>query len=772
MQDPAHIRSSSTNDNIDFNKLRIVVRSNWYWIVLIFFLVNAAAFLYIRYTKNVYESESSLKLDIKKDATELGIKNMVEDQNVNLLSGEIEIIQSELFLNHVLDKVNFEASFFSVGHLLNEELYRNAPATVTWFSKNHSLYNTPIKFRETSPQGFELTLETSATTVSGLYNKLVAIDSLELIVARNDHFRKGDELGYFIIIKSRDVLLKDISENLTAEPLNFNAKTVRISYTDYNPFKAQFVLNKIDTIYLQYSNEQKNLANKQKIEWVSRELGNIEKKMEDFENYFETFTLENKTSDLDEDLKNTITAMSRLDSQRYEYTKRVSETDRLIEDLSAGNRIYTLGIRHSFPERVNQQIDAIQELEREQEKLKLSYTEVTFAYRQKQQEIAALRAKTSMQLQELRARWVDELKNLNQRKVALEKQFASIPDKNTEFSKNQRFYKLYEEFYLTLMQSKSEFEIAEAGSTPDFKILSPASLPVDPISPNKYMIAGVGLVGSLVMIFFFVGSVYLLNNRITNLYELERLERAPVIGAVPMSRSLNGQGLHVLEHPRSMVSESIRTLRTNLDFFNLSSDKKVIAISSTVSGEGKSFIAMNLGAVMALSDKKVILVDLDMRKARIHSPFKAPDMSKGVSTVLIRKNSWQETVVPTPVANLDYLPSGPHPPNPSELLLHGAFSELLNDLKKNYDVIILDTPPVGLVTDGIMAMRSADVSLYVFRANYSKKEFLHNLQRIISINKFSNITTLLNAVTTAGKTYGYGYYEDNGKSITLKSLFR
>ena len=221
-----------------------------------------------------------------------------------------------------------------------------------------------------------------------------------------------------------------------------------------------------------------------------------------------------------------------------------------------------------------------------------------------------------------------------------------------------------------------------------------------------------------------------------------------------------------------MVSESIRTLRTNLDFFNLTGNARTIAISSTVSGEGKSFIAMNLGGVMAISNKKVILVDLDMRKAKGPLPFKADDCTKGVSTVLIRKNSWQETVVSTPVTNLDYMPSGPHPPNPSELLLHGDFSTLLDELRKTYDVIILDTPPVGLVTDGIMAMKHADVSLYVFRANYSKKEFLHNLQRIITINKFSNITTLLNAVTTHSKTYGYGYYEDNGKSATLKSFFK
>lgn len=772
MQDHVHTSAStSVNESIDLNKLKIVIVNNWYWIAFILLALNTAAYLYIRYTKNLYESESSLKLDIKKDATDMGIKSMVEDQSLNLLSGEIEIIQSKLFLNRVLDEVNLEASFFSVGHLLNEELYRNAPAVITYFNKNHSLYNTRIGFRETSPQTYELTLP-DESKVQGHYGKLVSALDLELIVARNDKFRKSDEIGYFFVIRTRDVLLNDISNSLTAEPLNFNANTVRVAFRDFNPFKAQYVLNKIDTVYLQYSNEQKNLANKQKIDWVSRELSNIEKKMEDYENYFENFTLRNKTSDLDEDLRNTIEAMSRLDSQRYDYTKRIQEVSRFLDGLAAGEHYFTLGIRRYFPERLNHQLDALHELELEQEKLKLSYKEVTFAYRQKQQDIATLRDKTRMQLEELQKRWINDLNDLNQRKTTLERQFASMPDKNTEFTKNQRFYKLYEEFYLTLMQSKSEFEIAQAGSTPDFKILSPASLPSTPIAPNKYMIAGVGLVGSLVAVFFFVGICYLLNNRITNLYELEKIDMAPVLGAVPMSAYMNGQGLHVLQHPRSMVSESIRTLRTNLDFFNPSAGKKTIAISSTVSGEGKSFIAMNLGGVMALSEKKVVLVDLDMRKAKVQVPFKSSDNHIGVSTILIGKDKWQDAIIRTPVANLDYLPSGPHPPNPSELLLHGHFPTLLSDLRKEYDIIILDTPPVGLVTDGIMAMKHADVSLYVFRANYSRKEFLHNLKRIININKFSNITTLLNAVSTPGKTYGYGYYEETSKSATLKTFFK
>jgi capsular exopolysaccharide synthesis family protein len=348
-----------------------------------------------------------------------------------------------------------------------------------------------------------------------------------------------------------------------------------------------------------------------------------------------------------------------------------------------------------------------------------------------------------------------------------------MPDKNTEFSKNKRFYKLYEEFYLLMMKSKSEFEIAQAGTIPDFKILSPATLPHAPISPKNGMILGIGAMASLFISLLFIGVLYLINNKITTTHELENFMEVPLLGIIPSSSNSNGQTLHVLEHPKSMVSEAIRTLRTNLDFFSAGSTKKIIAISSTVSGEGKSFIALNLGGVVALSNKKVILLDLDMRKAKTNLPVQIDDKSKGISTILIRKNTWRDCLIKTSLNNFDYIPSGPHPPNPSELLLNDEFTGLIDELKQHYDFIILDTPPVGLVTDGIMAMKRADISIYVFRANYSKKDFLLSLKRIIGINKFSNITTLLNAMpANTEKGYGYGYYEEVEKKHWLKSIFK
>jgi tyrosine-protein kinase Etk/Wzc len=320
------------------------------------------------------------------------------------------------------------------------------------------------------------------------------------------------------------------------------------------------------------------------------------------------------------------------------------------------------------------------------------------------------------------------------------------------------------------MQSKSEFEIAQAGSTPNFKILSPATLPSTPISPKKLVLTGIGFVTSIVVVILFTGLLYLVNNKITNIGELERISDVAVLGVVPDSSYSNDSGFHVVNHPKSMVSEAIRTLRTNLDFFTVNPDKKVVAVSSTVSGEGKSFIALNLGGVIALSRKRVILLDLDMRKAK--NNVSSDDNTKGISTILIRKNVWQDCVVKTQLDNFDFIPSGPHPPNPSELLLNGEFTGVLDELKKNYDFIILDTPPVGLVTDGIMAMRRADISIYVFRANYSKKEFLHSFRRIVNINKFTNITMVLNALPTTGQGNGYGYYEEPSRSGIFTSFFK
>lgn len=766
-------RNHSATDSIDFNKFRVTIRHNLVWIALIFILTNLTAILYVRYTKDLYESESEIKLDVKQDATELGIREITQDKNINLISGEIETIQSKLFLNNVIDSLNLNVSYYSIGQLLNYELYKSSPFTVSFISLSPTLHNTPFYVEQKNSSEYELRIGEKGELVTGTFNKPLTLKGciLSLSLKPFAEFQKG--IDYSFVYNSRESLLEYLKNNLTVEPLNFNAKTIKVAFKDNNPFKARDLVNGIDSLYLRYSNEQKNLANKQKIDWLTNELSQIEEKMGGYEDYFENFTLKNKTSDLKEDLKITIKQINKIDSQRFELTKRINDINIVIDNLATGDFFLNISQQNILPAHLNTSILRLENLYIEMDNMKLSYNENTLAYKQKDQEIETIQNNIQQELTRIKSNWLKQMQELNTAKRRLESAFVNMPDKNTQFNKNERFYKLYEEFYLTLMQHKSEFEIAQAGSTPDFKLLSTATLPVTPISPNKPIIYGIGFVAGIVLNIFFIGILYLINDKITNANEVERFTGIPLLGVIPTLRKQNGTSLHILDHPKSMVSEAIRTLRTNLDFFSVNATKKVIAISSTVSGEGKSFIAMNLGGIMALSKKKVVLLDLDMRKVKTHSPSASADPSKGISTILIRKNQWQECLVKTALENFDFIPSGPQPPNPSELLLNGEFVNMLEELKTQYDFILMDTPPVGLVTDGIMAMKRADISIYVFRANYSKKEFMLNLQRITKVNKFTNVTTLLNALPVTNESYyGSGYYEENMKTSWLKSILK
>lgn len=771
-------QAQSAEEGIDLNKLRIVITRNLVWIILIFAVINIAAYLFLRYTKDLYESVAEIKLDIKDDATSLGIQSLVsaDVQNADLISGEIEIIRSNLFLSRVLDSLHMEVSYFSRGEVLNHELFRSTPYVVQYDTLHPACYNTVFNLEEIKTnQEFVLSWGEPEKKVIGKFEVPVTLNGCEFIVKKNKEFQEGEDVDFFFIVNSHSVLIKYLAQNLSVDPLNLSAKTIRIGFKDNNPEKAQAIIRMISNLYLSYSYEQKNEANRRKVQWLNNEMLEIERQMDGYEDYFKKFTLDNKTSNLDEDLRRTIEAIHAIDTQRYVYTQQIENVNQLIDNIQSGQFFIAPSMHAALPGYLQTELTALEQVLIENEKLKLAYTDQTQAYRQAQQQVDIRKANVNEALQALKTDWMKTLQGLNRQKKSLEREFVDMPDKSTQFSKNQRFYKLYEGFYLSLLQSRAGFEIALAGNTLDFKILSTASLPNYPISPNRLLITVAALVISLVLSLFFIGALYVLNDKITSQHELEQIAQVPVLGIIPTSRNTSKGGLVVATHPKSMVSEAIRTIRTNLDFFNISSTRKVITISSTISGEGKSFVAMNLGGALALSGKRVVLVDLDLRKVKVNQPGALDDFTKGVSTILIGKDNWQDCVAQTDIGSLHFVPSGVNPPNPSELLLSSNFTSLIQELREQYDFVILDTPPVGLVTDAIQAMRLSDVSLYIFRANYSKRHFLKNLHRITGINHITNITSLLNAVSVTDKTYGYGYgyYEEDKKtSSKLRALFK
>jgi len=214
--------------------------------------------------------------------------------------------------------------------------------------------------------------------------------------------------------------------------------------------------------------------------------------------------------------------------------------------------------------------------------------------------------------------------------------------------------------------------------------------------------------------------------------------------------------LIVHESPKSLLAENYRHIRSNLQFVLDPHKANVIAVSSSVSGEGKTFVSLNLAGVFTMANNKVMVLDLDMRKPKIHIGFECENIN-GMSAILSNKIKWQDCVKHSNLKGLDFITAGSIPPNPSELILNGKLDEMLRELREIYDIIIVDNPPIGIVSDGIKVMDNADCSLYIVRANYTKRAFIQNLNKLVAEENIRELYVILNDVELNKKSYNYGY---------------
>lgn len=773
--------SGANFDSLDLEKLKRVFLRSLPIIILILIISISIASIAIRYTKQLFQSTSTLQLDIKSEAKVLGFKSF--DDDINNLAREIEIIKSKLFLNRVAETLNYDVSYYQYGDILFEERYGNAPFNVHLIDGTDYILNKDIDLEILDQHSYNLKYAVGSNLVDKTFNfnDTISTGDLKLYVELTPEYNPNIDNRYFFTLNTQTSILNYINQNLTVEPLDFKAKTITISFKDHNRQKAQDIVHAIDTLYIYYTQLEKNKTNKQKIDFLNEQLGQTEEKLSELENYFENFTIQNKTTDLGANLSKTIVLLEQLDSQRFSIQQKISAYNKVYDQIINENEFdFNLAEISVFPNDVRQEMDRLNMLIQDKEILLSSYNENTLAFQKKNQEINFLKDRLVKFIESTRNQLYANLDEIKEKRKRLETEFVELPSKRTEFSKTERYYDLYEEFYLSLMKNKAEFELAQAGTVTEFKILSSASSPSTPISPNKVIYYGIGVVAGLFISFLFVGVRYLVHNKITSQQELERLSSAFVLGTIPFypkEKKSTHARFFVINNLKSEISEAFRTIRTNLEFLNGHDRKPVIAITSTVSGEGKTFVATNLGGIISLLNNRVVLVDLDMRKPRFHEVFDTKDTTKGLSTILIKKHEVEECIFKTDLENLDFIPAGPIPPNPSELILSGQFDQLMSYLEHNYDVIIIDTPPVGLVTDGIHAMKIATIPIYVVRADFSKKAFIKNINRLIKVHKLKNLSLILNSLKkSANGKYGYGkgYYEDlpSPKKSKLKRIFQ
>ncbi len=379
------------------------------------------------------------------------------------------------------------------------------------------------------------------------------------------------------------------------------------------------------------------------------------------------------------------------------------------------------------------------------------------------EEIAEIRGELLNDLDNVIKRLRYKLNNVESEYKTLLSRFLLLPEKESEFSKLNRQYEIKEAFFQNLLDKQSEVAIAKAGIVSDYLVLAKAGEAKKPIAPNGPLLWMIALSIASILSLLIVAIRYVLHSTIISLEDIKRITDVPVLGIVPsVSNEFPISTIVVNHNPKSLVSESFRSLRANLKFINsdrVSEGPKTLAVTSTISGEGKTFVAINLGAILSFLDKKVILLDLDMRRPRLSAIFNVEN-SRGMSTILIGNDTLEDCVYQTKLPNLHFITSGPIPPNPAELILSEKFNDIVEGLKADYDYIIIDTPPIGLVTDGLEVIKSVDYPMYIFRADYSNRAFVGNVNKLVNENDIDHLSIVLNDFGrgVSGYYYGYGGY--------------
>ncbi|MBC7919663.1 MAG: polysaccharide biosynthesis tyrosine autokinase [Ferruginibacter sp.] len=791
---PAHYPSSpppereeeegSLFGEIDLGKLWIVFKRNLFWLFLLPVASLIAAFLFLRYTRPLFKSASSLRLDVKNQSSILGLQALVPEEGTDL-SGEIELIKSKLVYDEVIKMMNLPVSYFAEGNILDEERYLNSPFRVDHQMKNPVYYDTHFDVRILDRERFQLGYVWGDRVVSETHSFGQTIENADFrfVLYRQGAYDVNLAKGnFYFVVNHLNTLNEYVAKNLQVTVINPNARLIGISFADHNPYKARDMVNAIDSVYLTTTLNNKNKANKQKIGYLEAQLRQAEDSLDRYEKEMQNFVVANRSADLQSDIGRDFVRIEEVLEKKVLLNTKLAYL-RDLEPLLNSERNLADFIPFLAKELEPQLVQAISDLNRiqlERTLLRSSLKENTLSASARESALRVARKNAAAVMRQERALLSGQLWEANRRISQLEGSLVNKPIKNAEYTKIKRTHGLYEGYYLDMMSKKAEIGIAGAGMVPEFVVLSPASLPKTPVWPNKLLVYGIGGLIGIFISFVSVVGMYFLNNTITSQRELEKIAFAPVLGIVPILKQKKESVSRMVidKNPKSAISEALRLIRTNLDFmFPSQKKKRIIAVTSTVSGEGKTFIVVNLGGIIALSDTKVVLLDLDMRRPKIHVAFDAENRT-GISTLLIGKHQVDECIQKTAIPTLDFIAAGPAPPNPSELILRPEFDRLLAELGRRYDYILIDTPPVGLVTDGILVMSKSDLPLYVVRADYSKRSVVSNINKLLRNERFRNLTVILNALRSEKDVYKYdyggynqGYYDEaQPKPSGLKKL--
>ena len=778
------------DEKIDIQEVLFKYIIHWPWFVGAVLVCLIGAWIYLRMATPVDNISATVLIkDDKKGGNtggmagleELGLSGLISSsQNID---NELEVLRSKTLVKEVVNQLNLYVSYADQDEFPSKNMYKTSPVIVSLTPQEAEKLSDPMIVEMLLyPQG---SLDVGVTIGDKEYQKhfeklpavfpmdegtLAFFQSPDSLMANKDTTEESSAQNVRRItakINSPMKVARVYCENLTIEPTSKTTSVAVISLKNSSLQRGQDFINQLLEMYNRNTNNDKNeIAQKtaefidERIDIISKELGNTEANLENFKRNA-------GITDLTSEAQIALTGNAEYEKKRVENRTQIS----LLEDL----RKYIRGNEYEvLPSNVGLQdaalvatIERYNEMLVERKRLLRTSTENNPAIVNLDTSIRAMKSNVQATLDGTLQGMLITKADLDREANRFSRRISDAPGQERQFVSIARQQEIKAGLYLMLLQKREENAIALAATANNAKIIDEAIADDIPVSPKRkiiYLIALVLGVGIPVGIIYLIG---LTKFRLEGRADVEKLTTVPIVGDIPLTDEKNEKdgSIAVFENQNNLMSETFRNIRTNLQFM-LQNDKKVILVTSTVSGEGKSFISANLAISLSLLGKKVVIVGLDIRKPGLNKVFRLSTKEKGITLYLANPDTdLMSLVQPSDVnKNLSILPGGTVPPNPTELLARDGLDKAIEILKKNFDYVILDTAPVGMVTDTLLIGRVADLSVYVCRADYTHKVEYTLINELAEEKKLPNICTVINGVDLKRRKYGYYYgYGKYGK---------
>ena len=779
----------SKEENIDIKELLFKYVIHWPWFVGAVVACLIAAWIYLYMSTPVYNISATVLIkDDKKGGSagmlsgleSLGLDGMISpSQNID---NEIEVLRSKTIVKEVVENLGLYISYTDEDEFPSKNMYKTSPVQVSLTPQEADLLEEPMIVEMTlQPQGsIDVNVEIGDDEYQKHFEKLPAVFPTHkgtlAFFQTPDSILPSKKASEEIVGVERTVrnitatinkplaVAKGYCGNMTIEPTSKTTSVAVISLKNSNVQRGKDFINKLLEMYNINTNNDKNEVAQKTAEFINERISIISKELGSTEKDLESFKRGAGITDLTSDAQIALTGSAEYEKKRVENQTQIN----LLQDLqkymqNEGYEVLpsNIGLQDvNLAAAINRYNDVLVERKR----LLRTSTENNPTIINLDTSIHAMKENVQVSLDRVLRGLLITKADLDREANRYSRRISEAPGQERQFVSIARQQEIKAGLYLMLLQKREENAITLAATANNAKIIDDAIADDTPVSPRGKIIYLVALVLGIGIP---VGIIYLLELtkfKIEGRSDVEKLTCVPIVGDIPLTDEKQGT-IAVFENQNNLMSETFRNIRTNLQFM-LENDKKVILVTSTVSGEGKSFISANLAISLSLLGKKVVIVGLDIRKPGLNKVFNIPRKGVGITQYLANpeKNLMDLVQLSDVSKNLYILPGGSVPPNPTELLARDGLDKAIEMLKKNFDYVILDTAPVGMVTDTLLIGRVADLSVYVCRADYTHKNEYTLINELAENNKLPNLCTVINGLDLKRRKYGYYYgYGKYGK---------